>query len=225
MATTLFIALVIGVAMLHVAAAAVSRQHPLRASLVIFLLLYLSYVAGASGVLADFESQPPPILPFLSAHMVLTVLAGLSPYGRRLANSIPVWALVGFQAFRIPVELLLHAFYEEGRIPVQMTYLGRNFDILTGITAIGVAWLAWNGRLARGWLLAWNLFGLGLLVNIVTIAILSMPTPMRVFLNEPANRFVASAPYTWLPTMLVTTALLGHILVFRIESLERKLPK
>ena len=36
----------------------------------------------------------------------------------------------------------------------------------------------------------WNILGLGLLINIVAIAILSMPTPLRVFMNEPANTIV-----------------------------------
>ena len=61
----------------------------------------------------------------------------------------------------------------------------------------------------------WNIFGLVLLANIVTIAILSMPTEFRIFMNEPANIFVAHIPYVWLPTVLVQTALLGHLLLFR----------
>jgi hypothetical protein len=61
---------------------------------------------------------------------------------------------------------------------------------------------------------AWNLLGLGLLINIVTIAILSMPTPMRRF-EGPANVFVATFPYVWLPTVMVSAALLGHLLVAR----------
>lgn len=219
MATTLFVALVAAVAILHVVAAAKSGGCPFAAALVLAAVMFVSYAAAASGLLADFDSWPPKIMPFLTAHLIATAAIGLSAYGKRVATNLPVWALVGFQAFRIPVELLLHAFYEEGRIPVQMTYAGRNFDILTGITALGVAWLAWRGTLTRAMLTGWNLLGLGLLLNIVTIAILSMPTPIRVFLNEPANRFVAQPPYTWLPTMLVTTALLGHIVVFRIESL------
>ena len=54
-----------------------------------------------------------------------------------------------------------------------------------------------------------------LLANIVTVAIFSMPTEFRVFMNEPANLFVAHVPYVWLPAVLVPAALLGHLLVFR----------
>ncbi len=56
---------------------------------------------------------------------------------------------------------------------------------------------------------------MGLLFTIVSVAILSAPTPMRVFDNEPANTFVVTAPYVWLPAFLVQAALFGHLLVLR----------
>lgn len=43
----------------------------------------------------------------------------------------------------------------------------------------------------------------------------SARAPLRVFAGEPANRFVATAPYIWLPVFLVPGAWLGHLLVFR----------
>lgn len=61
----------------------------------------------------------------------------------------------------------------------------------------------------------WNWMGLALLVNIVVISNLSAPTPLRVFMNEPANEWIARAPFVWLPTVMVLTAFLGHIVVFR----------
>lgn len=60
-----------------------------------------------------------------------------------------------------------------------------------------------------------NLLGLGLLANIVAIAVLSTPVPFRAFMNEPANRLPSMFPYVWLPTFLVQAALFGHLLVFR----------
>ena len=55
-----------------------------------------------------------------------------------------------------------------------------------------------------------------LVVNIVTIAVLSMPTPLRMFMTEPANTIAPThAPYIWLPVFLVQAALFGHLLVFR----------
>jgi hypothetical protein len=128
---------------------------------------------------------------------------------------------VGLQAFRIGVELALDLLYHAGVVPVQMTIEGRNWDILVGFSALPVAWLVARDRLPAAGLLLWNLFGLGMLLNIVTISVLSMPTPLRIFAAEPANTFIVTAPYIWLPTLLVPTALCGHLLVFRRLAAQR----
>jgi hypothetical protein len=131
------------------------------------------------------------------------------------AAGVPLAALVGVQAFRFPLELAMHRAYEEGLMPVQMSYSGRNFDIVTGVTAILVAGLLLAGRMPAWGVRLWNWMGLALLVNIVVIANLSTPTPFRVFMNEPANVWISRAPFVWLPAVMVLTALLGHIVVLR----------
>ncbi len=176
--------------------------------------LGITYALGASGVL-NFDSFPPKPLFLFVATFATTVGIGLSRLGARVAFGIPLALLVGFQAFRIPVELLLHRAATDGVMPVQMSYLGYNFDVVSGLSALPMAWLIAKGRAPRWLVLAWNVLGLALLLTIVSIAILSMPTPMRVFSNEPANTWVTHAPFVWLPMVLVPMALLGHVLVFR----------
>jgi len=179
----------------------------------------VAYIAGPLllarwGVL-DRWTMPPPALVMIGLVTATTVYLAFSPYGARFAGRIPLVWLVGFQVFRIPVELLLHRLYEEGVIPVQMTYSGLNFDIVAGITAGLVAIVLATGRKARGLVWAWNVLGLLLLGNIVVIAALSTPAPFRTFMNEPANRLIAMSPFVWLPTILVQAALFGHLVVFR----------
>jgi hypothetical protein len=193
----------------------------LRAGAVLAALLALPAVASLSGFLSNFDATPPYLMRLILPYAVFTVMiAAVSPYGRQLALGLPIAALVGFQAFRIPVELLLHEFYREGLAPVQITYLGRNFDILTGLTAIPVAWLAAHGKASRGLLLAWNSLGLALLLNVAGLAITSIPGPLRLFMNEPSTRFIATFPYIFVPLVFVTAALLGHVLLFRRLRLE-----
>jgi hypothetical protein len=102
----------------------------------------------------------------------------------------------------------------EGVMPVQMSYSGFNYDIVTGITA-GVlgAWLS-RRRAPRWIVIAWNLLGFALLVNVVTIAIVSTPV-FRWFGDDRLNVFVTYPPFVWLPAILVPAALMGHILVWR----------
>jgi hypothetical protein len=71
----------------------------------------------------------------------------------------------------LPV-LLVGVLAWSGIMPVQMSYTGLNFDIVTGATAIPVALLAATGRAGPRLIAAWNVVGLGLLVNVVTVAIL-----------------------------------------------------
>jgi hypothetical protein len=183
------------------------------AAVAIALWLTITGRLAATGFLA-FEPRPT-MLPLLVLGLAGTVVLAFSRFGARLAAGLPLVLLVGYQAFRIPVELLLHQGYTEGLVPLQMTYLGMNFDVLTGVLALLLATLSRLGPVPR-WLVAvWNLIGFGLLVNVVTIAFLSAPTPLRVFRNEPANVWIVRAPWVWLPTFLVPMALFGHLLVLR----------
>ena len=64
--------------------------------------------------------------------------------------------------------------------------------------------------------------GLLLLINILVIAVLSMPTPLRYFMNEPANTLVGEFPFIYLPAVLVVIAMGLHIFSLRQIWLLRK---
>ncbi|MBM3735411.1 MAG: hypothetical protein FJW39_06435 [Acidobacteria bacterium] len=226
MTALLFTVVALVMAVAHLAAAGFSGRrlkHPkeklsrdlfIAAGAIVAVLAIPAFLAQ-SGVTTDFSGTPPNMLRLMLVCAGTTVALALSPYGRRLATGLPLWVLVGYQVFRLPVELLLHSLYSEGLLPVHMTYLGRNFDAVTAVTAAGVAWLAWKGKLTRPVLIGWNLLGLGLLLNVAGMGMLTFPSPFRVFTDDPSNAILAEAPYIWLPTFLVTTALFGHLLVFR----------
>jgi hypothetical protein len=168
-----------------------------------------------SGVLGEFQRRPPPFLIFVGLLSIATAAVALAPVGKRMIIGIDIRWLIGFQAFRIPLEFLLHRLYLEGVVPAQMTYAGMNFDILSGALALAIVIWGSLHEPPRWAILLFNLVGLALLINIVTIAILSTPTPLRLFFNEPANTFVAYSPFVWLPAFLVQAAWFGHLLVFR----------
>jgi hypothetical protein len=155
----------------------------------------------------------------------LASVIAFSRYGWRLAAGLPVALLVAIQGFRLPLELAMHRMYERGVMPVQMSYSGRNFDIITGITAFLVAWLVASGRGGRRLVLAWNLLGLALLINVMTVAILSMPL-FRYFGDDRLNIWVTYPPFVWLPAVMVLAALAGHLLIFRaVGAPERQKPR
>jgi hypothetical protein len=137
------------------------------------------------------------------------VLAFSSP-GQRLA-ALPTGFLIGFQSFRILVELLIHQAVVESVAPPQMTWTGLNLDILSGITALAL--LPFIGRLPRWALLIWNTLGLGLLLWVIGVAMLSFPVAWQQL--SPANIWVAHFPFFWLPSIMVFAAILGHLVLYR----------
>jgi hypothetical protein len=173
-----------------------------------------TWAAAASGVLRQWDRNPPPFAWLVIAIVALGVVIAFSGVGRRLAHFLPLWALVGVQAFRLPLELAMHAMSERGIMPSLMSYSGRNFDIVTGATALVVAALVWAGRGGRTLVMLWNVLGLTLLVNVVAVAILLTPR-IRYFGDEQLNVWVTYAPFVWLPGVMVLAALAGHLVVFR----------
>ena len=163
------------------------------------------------------EFTPPPFAYLVIGILTLAMAIAAGSYGARLALGLPLWVLVGFQAFRLPLELAMHEMYERGVMPVQMSYSGLNFDIVTGITGILVAVLVRRGRAGRRLVMAWNLVGLALLVNIITVSILSTPR-IQYWGPRRVNFFVGYPPFVWLPAVMVLAALAGHLLVFRALS-------
>jgi hypothetical protein len=174
----------------------------------------LTWVLAERGVLRDWNATPPPFGLLVLAIVAISCGVAFSPLGRALTRHLPLWTLIAVQSFRLPLELAMHTMADRGVMPEQMTYTGSNFDILTGLTAIAVAAALRYGvggqRLA--WL--WNIAGLALLINVVTIAILSTPT-FALFGPDRLNVWVTYPPYVWLPTVMVTAALTGHLLIFR----------
>jgi hypothetical protein len=219
-AVVLFIGTVVGV----VAAAAsigartlrqTSQRFGIKSVAALGLWLLITGVLARSGWLSNFASMPPLIgVPVIGGWVIAIVIA-LGPLGGRIIKHVGVGTLVTIQSFRIAVELVLTMLYHEGIVPEQMTLEGYNWDIITGLTAPIVAWLIVRGRLSAIGLLVWNVLGTALLLNIVVISILSTPIPLRMFHNEPANTFIATLPFIWLPSFLVPMAFCGHLLVFR----------
>ncbi len=176
--------------------------------------LALTIWVAASGVLRQFDRRPPPMMMLMVAMLALAAWLAFSWVGDVVVRHTSWLALVGLQAFRLPLELLMHRAYTEGVMPVQMSYSGRNFDIITALTALALAFALAKRPVALWIIGAWNVLGTVLLTNIIVVAVASMPL-FRYFGADHLNVWVAEAPFVWLPAVLVLTALAGHLLIFR----------
>ncbi len=179
---------------------------------------------GYVGFFEDLSLLPPRPLFLIILPLPLLLGIAFSDRGSELLMAIPPQWLIGMQAFRMLVEILLWRAFLSGLLPIQMTFEGYNFDGLSGILAIPFALMIrvkWSGYLT----LLYNITGLGLLLNILVIAILSMPTPLRYFMNEPPNTLVGEYPFIYLPGILVVVAYGLHIFSLRQWWLIRKANK
>ncbi|MBX2840752.1 MAG: hypothetical protein KTR26_03215 [Flammeovirgaceae bacterium] len=186
------------------------------------ILLKIGFViigwAAISGTLAwlgffsDFDTMPPKLFInfFIPLFLILSVL--FSGKFTKLLKTVPPSWLMYIQGFRFFVEILLWMLFLDNLLPIQLTFEGRNWDVLAGITGPIFAYICFgNGRSNINLAIVWNFIGLALLVNIVAMAILSVPLPFRYFMNKPSNVIVATFPVVWLPGLLVPLAYSMHL--------------
>jgi hypothetical protein len=172
-----------------------------------WLLLVCAVVASGAMLRMPFAGLPL----FFGAVLTVSVAVGLSPLGGRMAALVPLTALVGFQAFRLPLELVLHAWGEQGTIPLTMTWRGRNWDIVSGLVALAAMPFASRHR-AVAWIA--NLVGGALLLNVLRVAVMSSPLPFAWQVTPPLL-LALNLPYALIGPVCVGGALIGHLVLTR----------
>ncbi len=196
---------------------------PNRFLTIVVVWMVILFILSVTGFTSNFSSTPPRmfILLFLVFAVVLTLV--VSGKTDAMLRVTPYHWLVNIQSFRIVVELILWWMSVEYFIPEQMTFEGLNLDILAGLSApVIYLVIKRDPASSRKTLLIWNIISLLLLVNIVTIAILSLPTQFRAFMNEPSSFILTQFPFILLPGILVPLAYSMHFLSLRKLFIERQ---
>lgn len=210
--SALFIALVIGMAALMIAGVGRAASRRAAALVAVGLLGWLTLTAllAARGFFSDFAALPPRIGAVIVPPVLIVLALTFTPLADRLLRSVPPAWLIVPQSFRIVVEIVLWLLYTHGQIAPLMTFHGRNFDIVAGLSAPLVGW--WVARHAppRSALVLWNVLGLLLVLNVAAHGLLSAPSPFRQFVSDPPFTVVTHFPFVWLPAFLVPLAVLLH---------------
>lgn len=207
-----FVAIVVAVAGAIVWAIGYAFKSPRAAGLAALALAAWLAALSALAQSGRMVSLPLNGLPLFFGPIVLFWTAlGLSAVGRRVAATVPLALLVGFQAFRLPLELVLHAWAQQGTIPETMTWTGQNWDIVSGTLALVAAPFATRfPRLAR----ITNIVGLALLLNVMRVAVLSSPVPFG-WSVQPPLLLAFHLPYAFIGPVCVGGALFCHIVLTR----------
>jgi hypothetical protein len=200
-------------------------RSPLRYIIPGVVSFWLIFQASLSngGFYENTAVFPPRIFAFGALPALLSGLACCVFLRRQLIDNLPLPALTLLSVIRVPVEITLYWLAAEKLVPDAMTFAGRNFDILSGLSAPLVYYFGFrHGRTNRPILLVWNLVALLLLVNVVTIAILAFPSNMQSIAFDSPNLAVVHFPFVWLPTVIVPIVFFSHIAaivkLFRSDS-------
>lgn len=211
----LFMAIVIGVCMMVVGAVGVVSERlefsvngeVLKAS--VLLLLWLGFGTFLTYTKL-FQFRPYPVaLAYFILVLIVSLGIALSHYGNRLALGLSLSALVLFQGFRLPLEVILHQWAKQGTMPSTMTWTGYNFDVIAGILALVVAPFA-NKNKSLVWL--FNILGILFAINAVYVGVMSSPLPFAWDI-QPRLTLLYEIPYFLVMPVCVGAGLAGHVIL------------
>jgi hypothetical protein len=191
---------------------------PVANKILIGLLAWLAIqgIILSTGFYLKTDTLPPRFAlavlpPFIAIGYFLT-----TKKSENFLNKLSLKDLTLVHICRIPVEIGLLWLFQNHEIPQIMTFEGRNFDIFSGLTALPMAWYAFqNNPIKRTPLLIWNVICLALVCIIVTIGILSVATPVQQFGFEQPNIGVLKFPFGWLPSFIVPVVLFCHLVAIK----------
>jgi hypothetical protein len=212
----LLIALIVSIAWTGLLARHDTR-YGVGAAMTIAILTLVCLGGDWFGWFARLDIAPPPFVALATCAGGLAAALGVSRVGDALIQSVQIKTLVALQIFRLPLELLMLRAALLSIMPVEFSILGYNFDLFTGLGALLIAIrVARTGSVPIGAVWLWNLLGMACLLVIATLAVLTSPF-VHAFGNTPQhiNTWVLYFPYSLLPVLLVSFAVLGHVLLTR----------
>lgn len=185
----------------------------------------LQSILGYLGCYRHYENVPPKLLLYgiLPITTAIAVMLMYAPTRKNLIK-INIEALTWIHIIRIPVELCLFWLFLVKMIPQQMTFEGKNFDILSGLSVPFVIYYGIRKRrVNRIFLLWWNIISLLSLLTIITIAVLSAPFPFQQLGTLQPNVAIFYFPFVLLPTLIAPIVLLAQLIgIIRLAGKRRK---
>jgi hypothetical protein len=192
-----------------------SKKSNLLLGILLLWLLFQGFLAY-SGFYLILTTFPPRFLILVAPPFLLILYFFLTKKGRKLIDRFDVKTLTYLHVVRIPVELVLWWLFVYEAVPQLITFEGKNWDILSGISAFFIGYFGYNKhQFSKSVLLAWNFICLGLLGIIVFLAIFSAPTAFQKFGFEQPNIGVFKVPFVFLPGFIVPVVLFSHLACIR----------
>lgn len=193
-----------------------------KAALIIIAWLAVTGLPAGLGYFLNTTTLPPRFLLAIVPAFISVILLIITNKGMQFTSHVNLRYITILHVVRIPVELVLYWLFLCKAVPELMTFAGRNFDILSGITAPFMVALCFKGMhiTNKKLLLVWNIICLVLLLNIVFNAVLAAPFVFQQFAFDQPNIAVLYFPFVWLPACIVMLVLYSHLAAIRLLTMK-----
>jgi len=183
---------------------------------IILIWLIAQSIAGIRGFYKVTDTLPPRFFMLVAPPLLFIAVLFFTASGKKFIDNLNTKYLTFLHTIRVLVELVLFWLFVHKAVPQIMTFEGRNFDIISGLTAPVIFYFGFIKKtLSNKILLLWNLTCLVLLINIVTIAVLSAPFSFQKLAFDQPNIALLYFPFIWLPCCIVPIVLFSHLAVVR----------
>ena len=190
------------------------RANPGLRKTMIFIVLWsvVQSIIATLGFYSDLQKMPPPILAMFLPPLILILYGSTGARLRKVESQHNIVRSTWVHSIRLPVEIVLYFLYSYALVPRLMTFEGRNFDILAGISAPVMAVLYFRNKISNFGLFLWNVVCLGLVLFILVNGVLSTEVPFQQFAFDQPNKAVTIIPYVLLPALVVPLVIYSHII-------------
>jgi hypothetical protein len=184
---------------------------PKSLTLMIIFWSLIQALLAFLGFYQDTNSIPPRFVLVLLPVTILIVYGLLPKQQKWVMENRDSNVSTFLHLVRIPVEIVLYGLFIHKMVPELMTFEGRNYDILIGITSPIIGILFLTRKIEKQVLLVWNIIGLISVVFILSNGILSAELPIQVFGFEQPNRAITYFPFILLPATIVPLVIWTHL--------------
>lgn len=183
---------------------------------VLFIWAFIQGIIGYTGFYTVTNTIPPRFVFLILPPITLILILFLTKGGKRFIDQLDLKWLTLIHIVRLPVEIVLYWLFLAKAIPEIMTFEGRNFDIIMGISSPIVFYFSFvKRRLNSVGLLVWNIVGVLLVLNVAITGVLSTPVSFQQFAFEQPNIAVLHFPFNLLPSLVVPLVLFSHFVSIR----------
>ena len=188
-----------------------------RASKVVLaalLGLWIGVAAAAGGAGWMAIPRPVPVMGlFVAAPLLAAAIATAWPRARKAMLGLPLPLLVGLNIGRVFAVLFL-LLAAQGRLSGPFPYSAAWGDIITGVLALPLLWLAMQPDRHGVVLHAWNAFGMLDLVAAIVLGVMSAANSIIQVFPPPGSEAMQHLPWSFVPSVLVPIWMIMHAIVF-----------